>query len=381
MPFISINNYTTRARQVYFKHPLLSQVAVQVYFWIVAYLILAGILHFYALFINSISSEDIPYVPGPAFLGSFIVAVFYGITLGVADYYVFEKWNRKHPLVFLILLKGLFYLITMTILFTIMRYTFWEYFVLSELFDGIGPFLTRENWRYMYYIFVLYTLSMGLVISFIIQMNKRFGPGVLIPFLMGKYLNPLKEKRVFMFLDLDNSTHIAEELGHLKYSELIQDCFWEINKDTILYEAEIYQYVGDEMVLTWNDFGELDYNMCIDFYFATKRRIQAKKEYFIDKYGLVPHFKAGANIGWVTGVEVGSVKTELAFHGDAINVAARIEEKCNDLESEFLISEELKTKVKWPESYSLTAFDSIMLKGKKEALRLFKVEASKERVS
>ncbi len=376
MPFFSINNYTIRAREVYLKHPLLSQVAGQVYFWIIAYLVMAGILHFYSLFIDSLSNENIHYVPGPAFLGSFIVAVVYGVTLGLADYYVFMKWNRKHPLIYLILVKGAFYLLTMTVLFMIMRYTFWEHFVVSKLFDGLGPFLIRDNWQYMYYIFVLYTFAMGLVISFINQMNKRFGPGVLIPFLMGKYINPVKEKRIFMFLDLENSTHIAEELGHLKYSELIQDCFWEINKDTLMHEAEIYQYVGDEMVLTWNDLGKLDYIKCIDFYYATKNRIRSKGEYFKNKYGVVPHFKAGANVGWVTGVEVGNIKTELAFHGDTLNVAARIEKKCNELNSEFLISEELKTAVKWSSSYSLTTFESIALKGKKEELRLFKVEVN-----
>jgi adenylate cyclase len=297
MPFFSIDKYTSNARKVYYRHPLISKVAGQVYFWIIAYLVMAGILHFYSLFIDSIYEESILYVPGPAFLGSFIVAVVYGTTLGLADHYVFRNWNRKHPLVLLIIIKGAFYLFTMTILFTIMRYAFWENVLFKEFFGGIGAYMFKDNWHFMYYVFSIYTLSMGLVISFINQMNKRFGPGVLLPFIMGKYNNPVKEKRIFMFLDLDNSTQIAEKLGHLKYSKLIRDCFWEINKATMPFDAEIYQYVGDEMVLTWIDSGNLDYLKCIDFYFATKKRLMKKKDYFERKYNLLPHFKAGVNIG------------------------------------------------------------------------------------
>jgi adenylate cyclase len=71
---------------------------------------------------------------------------------------------------------------------------------------------------------------------------------------------------------------------------------------------------------------------------------------------------------------VGSIKTELAFHGDVINVAARIEEKCKELNKELLISEELYSAIKWSENYQLKQYDSIVLKGKKENVTLYGVE-------
>ena len=54
-----------------------------------------------------------------------------------------------------------------------------------------------------------------------------------------------------MFLDLKSSTTHAEQLGHIKYSQLIQDCFYELTEVVTRREAQIYQYVGDEIVLTW----------------------------------------------------------------------------------------------------------------------------------
>ena len=41
----------------------------------------------------------------------------------------------------------------------------------------------------------------------------------------GYYQKPKEESKIFMFLDLQSSSKIAELLGHEKYSDFIQDCF------------------------------------------------------------------------------------------------------------------------------------------------------------
>jgi|AntRauTorckE6833_2_1112554.scaffolds.fasta_scaffold07625_3 adenylate cyclase len=94
-----------------------------------------------------------------------------------------------------------------------------------------------------------------------------------------------------MFMDLRSSTTYAEKLGHLKYSELIQDCFHEVNKLVQKYFAEIFQYVGDEVVLTWQENKIIDHTSCIRFYFHFMDVLNSRKIYFTDKYGLVPAFR------------------------------------------------------------------------------------------
>jgi adenylate cyclase len=83
-----------------------------------------------------------------------------------------------------------------------------------------------------------------IVITFIKQMNTKFGPGIIIPMLLGKFRRPRIEKRIFLFMDLKDSTAYAEKLCSLKFSELIQDCFGDVNKVIPLFNAEIYQYSG-----------------------------------------------------------------------------------------------------------------------------------------
>ena len=202
--------YTVMARKSAFKYPILTAVLTQVNFWIIAYMVLAGILHNYALFINTLVDQDTGYAPVPAFLGSFIMACFYGTTLGFADYFMFRRWSSKRSVGLLIVLKGLFYLLVMSLLFVFMRKILFERFFFIYFFSPTAPFLNSENWKFFFRILGIYTLAMGLVISFINQMNSKFGPGVLIPILLGKYLKPHKEERIFMFLDLANSTTLAE---------------------------------------------------------------------------------------------------------------------------------------------------------------------------
>ncbi|HZJ20364.1 MAG TPA: hypothetical protein VFD35_08455 [Pricia sp.] len=89
--------------------------------------------------------------------------------------------------------------------------------------------------------------------------------------------------------------------------------------------AEVYQYVGDEAVLSWAIVNGLTNNNCIMAYFNFARHLQSKEAYYNANYGAVPEFKAGMNVGKVTVAQVGVIKKEIAFHGDTLNTASRIQ--------------------------------------------------------
>jgi len=44
-------------------------------------------------------------------------------------------------------------------------------------------------------------------------------------------------------MDLKSSTYYAEQLGHFKYSRLIQDCFNDLSASVLKNKAQIYQFV------------------------------------------------------------------------------------------------------------------------------------------
>lgn len=66
------------------------------------------------------------------------------------------------------------------------------------------------------------------------------------------YRKPFSEvERIFMFLDIRSSTTIAEELGHVQYFALLNDFFRDIAEPISKNKGHIYQYVGDEVVVSW----------------------------------------------------------------------------------------------------------------------------------
>ncbi|MCW8848850.1 MAG: hypothetical protein OQJ81_02635, partial [Melioribacteraceae bacterium] len=86
---------------------------------------------------------------------------------------------------------------------------------------------------------------------FYFEISENIGHGVLINFFTGKYHSPTEEKRIFMFLDMKSSTTIAEEIGHVKYFELLREYYKDLSDAIINHSGEIYQYVGDEVVISW----------------------------------------------------------------------------------------------------------------------------------
>ncbi|SFJ12995.1 adenylate/guanylate cyclase domain-containing protein [Olleya namhaensis] len=224
----------------------------------------------------------------------------------------------------------------------------------------------------VFWLVVGYFVICSLIFSFFKLAKENFGRGVFFNQLIGKYKKPREERRIFMFLDLQASTTIAEQLGHFKYSELIQECFYDLNHVLPNFDAEIYQYVGDEAVISWSFDKGIKDNNCVELFYKFQDRLLKKQKSYIKKFGLLPKFKAGLHGGKLIVTEVGSIKKEIAYHGDVINTSARIQGECNTYNQTLLISEILLQKLKL-HKYKLESIGNIALKGKEQEVKLFSI--------
>ena len=171
-----------------------------------------------------------------------------------------------------------------------------------------------------------------------------------------------------MFIDLNDSTTIAERLGNEQYSSFVKECINDISDAIILNGGEIYQYVGDEVSVVWSLGGRIE--RCLDCFFKIQLIIDGKREQYLSRYGIVPQFKAGAHLGMVLLTEVGKFKKELVYHGDVVNTTFRIVEQCRELNSEFLISEDLMAILN-ESGYDIAAQGEIPLRGKTQKMNLY----------
>lgn len=225
----------------------------------------------------------------------------------------------------------------------------------------------------LFYAITIYFFSVGSLIQFFYDLNRKIGQGNFFRHLMGKYKKPKEEERIFLFMDLKSSTYYAEKLGHSKYSRLIQNCFDDISKAVIKNNAQIYQFVGDEVVLTWKIDDGLRKNQCIKIFFDFLKTINEKSKYYMDTYDLIPVFKAGAHLGKVMTTRVGNIRSEIAYHGDAINTTSRIQSLCNEHNSRLLISGTLHDQLLLENTldYDYILLGDVRLKGKNNLTKLY----------
>ena len=295
-----------------------------------------------------------------------VFALFSGMVFGSLQYF-FEKYLfRKIPLWKLLVRLCIDQLLIISLL-TVIYYFAITMMEMNTI--GFWEFL-RSPSAFIYYLYVFLVNS---ILSLLFEVSRLLGRGNFFKLIAGKFYDPQEEFRIFMFVDLNSSTTIAEKLGHLTYSNFIKDCFYDLAV-VHNYDAQIYQYVGDEAVLTWERSKMKSILECVDAFWAFNDELFKKSGYYKDKYGIVPEFKAGMSIGMVTVVEIGDIKKEIAYHGNTLNTAARIEAVCNLYGEKLLVSKKLYDElVKENSIYTFAKVAETQLKGKQGITEIYSI--------
>lgn len=304
-----------------------------------------------------------------------LIGVFVGLSAG-SGVRICEPWLRERSFpVTLLLLTVCHVFFSFTALFLFVLLEAWLSMPAATVVASIAPrfhiFLHSE-----FIVLLFYLPIVTLFLNYSRLLVRRIGLVNFRNAVTGRYHHPHEEVRVFMFLDMDGSTAIAEELGHVRYHELLHFLFNRLSLEVARHEGEIYQYVGDGIVVTWPIDSGARRMQALECYFSMCRIVQGLEGELLGLYGVSPHFKAGIHAGKVTAGEVGVDKREVVFHGDTVNTSSRIEEICSDMGEELLFSDELRAL--FPAGllhrYRITYMGSITLNGRHKPTRLYTAE-------
>ena len=252
---------------------------------------------------------------------------------------------------------------------------FFIYYFHAIIFLHRDPLQSLKNFAYYgFHTTWLIKKLPGWILTFsllqvIVEVIKKYSPDVFFDVLFGRYRHPKVEKRIVMFIDLKDSTPIAEKLGHVEYFKFIRQFIEIVSTALMQYHGRIYQYVGDEIVVSWM-FNAKNAKHCLDVLIEARKRIQQSGEDFRREFDIVPEFRVGIHIGEVTVGEIGTLKKDLAMSGDTMNTTARIRSACSELNQKFIVSKDVieSLDLKDWQSESLGIID---LKGKKAGVELF----------
>ena len=210
----------------------------------------------------------------------------------------------------------------------------------------------------------LVQISFSLLLSLLYAaISENLGHTVLSNFFTGKYHAPRQEHRIFMFLDMKSSTTIAERLGDVRYFELLREYYASFSESIIKNYGEVYQYIGDEIVISWDAEKGLNNGYCIRCFFDMQKDLKNRASFFKKRFDIVPAFKAGLHIGKVTTGEIGALKKEIFYTGDVLNSTARIQGLCKSYEVDLIISSELIDQLPAHE-FHIMPLDTVSLKGR-----------------
>jgi len=171
-----------------------------------------------------------------------------------------------------------------------------------------------------------------------------------------------------MFIDLEGSTTLAERLGSARYFALLQRFVDDLTEPILEAEGEIYQYAGDEIVVTWTlDAGTRQAN-CVRCFFEMRQAVARGADGYRRDFGAVPSFRGGLHGGRVTAGELGDLRRQIVFVGDILNTAARLEEHAKRTGLPLVVSGALLERLALPAGVSATPCGELVLRGKDAAV-------------
>ena len=301
-----------------------------------------------------------------------VVGVLFGGFIGVINRIIEIPQVRSRPVGQIVLFRTVLYLASLIVVSGVVVLVFvtlimpWE--VLTSALQAMTP-------RYKLSLAVWMFLVVG-AINFALEVERVVGPGNLWRLLIGRYRRPREEDRVFLFIDLKGSTTIAEELGHQRYSELLQKCYRDLTQVVMRYEASIYQYVGDEVVMSWPCKHRAEtIRASVQAFFAYQRALVGKRDSYELQFGVKPEFRGGIDVGAVTVIEVGDVKREIVYHGDVLNTAARLLELCKKRGNGLLVSHSVGEAVEQDAEIRVSWQGEVLLRGKRGRVKAYILQA------
>lgn len=201
-----------------------------------------------------------------------------------------------------------------------------------------------------------------------LQIETLVGKGMFGKYLRGAYARPKVEERVFLFVDMIDSTSFAEKLGDRKYYRLLNGFIRMMSRPLFDSHAEIYKYVGDEVIISWKIKKNKPLDKCVNTVFNIQKQIDLEKGRYLEQFGTFPKFRASMHVGTVICAQVGDLKKEIAYNGDVLNIVSRMQGVCKEVRERFVVSEEVFERMEHKEKWRPRNLGKVKLKGKSEEI-------------
>ena len=237
----------------------------------------------------------------------------------------------------------------------------------------------------MAFIFTL-ILSMGMDYFFASRqreeakriLGKKVSPSVMQHLIAHANEGLIESKEVettIFFSDIRGFTTISEDIGSpTKLIEMLNTYMTPMTDTIIKHQGTIDKFIGDAIMAYWNA------PVAVKNHPDLALKTAIEQIALLDKINIIVNKKfnvhieigIGLHTGLVTAGDMGSEgRSDYTIIGDNVNLASRIESLTRFYGVDILISEETYTQLK--EHYMIRFIDSVEVKGKRNAVRIYQV--------
>ena len=219
------------------------------------------------------------------------------------------------------------------------------------------------------------TLLFSLSFTLVLHLGRLIGDRTLRDIAFGRYHQPRREERFFLFVDIAGSTPLAERIGADAVHRFLGEVFRLASDPIDDHAGDVYQYVGDEIVVTWPVAAGRERARPIACFFAIQAELERAGADFEREFGVRPRLRAALHAGSVIAGEVGGSRRSIVFHGDVLNTTSRLEQATRDLERQFLASADALEHLDSVGAYALEDLGEQRLRGRVAPLRAWAITA------
>jgi class 3 adenylate cyclase len=123
---------------------------------------------------------------------------------------------------------------------------------------------------------------------------------------------------------------------------------------------------------------EMSGKRCLDCFFAARDRIAEKADSYRQQCCSISLFRAGLHAGPVVISECGNSRRQIAYFGDTVNVAARLQERCKEVGHSLLVSAHLLRHIRPGPDFVVKALGKACLRGRSATVEVSPWSVAKE---
>jgi len=308
------------------------------------------------------------------FINTTIIGLIIGIVAAVFELEIFKHIQRRFKFFQILIIRSLFYilLVTLVIFFELAIARVFKYgLTFKEVLksEEFNNYLLNEDFGYS----IVYAFMIIVLFNFTRQMVKKLGQGVFINFITGRYVTPVIENTIIMFINIQDTDKIIKKLGRLRFHSFLKEFVADITESIISYKGKIYEYVDDQIVVIWDPKEGIHDANSIRAFFEAKDLLKEQKEKYISNFSIFPKMNVALHQGNLVHGELGYIKSYIVYSGDVMNTTSRILEECNRQNKEILVSGEIMTEIELPLIYELIHCGDFIPRGKHDKMEIYSI--------